>query len=120
MPRASQKDIEAARSLVRIRDGHYCQMCGRSIVDQPSALHHRKRKGMGGSALLESPQNLIRLCGLDNATGCHGRAHGNPVWARDNGWMLWRIQDPLDVPVNTFHGLVYLTGDGTYDLREAV
>ena len=114
-PKASRKDVEDARSLVRTRDGHQCQMCGQSIVDRPSALHHRKPKGMGGSALLESPQNLIRLCGSGNADGCHGIAHGNPSFARDNGWILWRIQNPAEVPVQTFHGLAFLTPDGRYE-----
>lgn len=103
-PRASRKDVEAARSLVRSRDGHRCQMCGQSIVDTPSAIHHRIPKGMGGSALLEHASNLIRLCGNGNADGCHGFAHSNPEWARAMGWILWRSQDSMVVPVHTIEG----------------
>lgn len=114
MPKATRKDIEAARNLVRKRDGTLCQMCGRSIVNRPSSIHHRKSKGMGGSALLESPSNLIRLCGLGNADGCHGEAHGNPEWAYINGWLIRRLVTfaPAHRPVNTYRGWVYLSHDG--------
>lgn len=111
-PKASHKDIEAARRLVRVRDGHQCQMCGASIVDRPSALHHRVAKGMGGSAQLERASNLVRLCGNGNADGCHGIAHGNPTWARVTGWIVYRSQDPSLVPLQTFHGAVLLDDNG--------
>ena len=112
MPKASRKDMEAARRLVRQRDGHLCQMCGLSIVDRPSAIHHRKPKQMGGSALLESASNLIRLCGSGNADGCHGRAHSNPQWARNHGWIVSRSLDPMEVPVEMHDGWFLLCPDG--------
>lgn len=108
MPTATRKDIEGARSLVRARDSHYCQMCGQSIVDRPSALHHRVPKGMGGSAKLERASNLVRLCGRGNADGCHGKAHSNPQWARNHGWIVSRSFDPAEIPVDTIHGWVLL------------
>ena len=111
MPKATRKDVEAARSLVRARDGHRCQRCGCSIVDAPSSIHHRKLKGMGGSGLLESPENLIRMCG-SGTTGCHGWAHGNPEQARAYGWIVRRLQDPADVPVQTYHGWMTLDTTG--------
>lgn len=112
MPKPSRKDVEAARSLVRARDQHLCQMCGQSIVDRPSAIHHRIPKGMGGSALLERASNLIRLCGNGNADGCHGKAHGNPHWARNHGWIVSRNFDPAEIPVDTFDGWVLLDDAG--------
>jgi 5-methylcytosine-specific restriction endonuclease McrA len=103
-PKATRKDIEAARTLVRQRDGHRCQMCGQSIVDRPSSIHHRVAKGMGGSALLERASNLIRLCGNGNADGCHGKAHSNPHWARNHGWIVSRSFDPAEIPVDMHDG----------------
>lgn len=112
-PKASRKDVEAARSLVRTRDGHQCLMCGQSIVDRPSAIHHRIAKGMGGSAKLERVSNLVRLCGNGNADGCHGKAHGNPRWARNHGWIVSRSLDPAEIPVDTHDGWVLLDDRGS-------
>jgi hypothetical protein len=106
MPRASRKDVEAARSLVRTRDGHQCQMCGRSIVDFPSNIHHRINKGNGGSALYERPSLLIRLCG-SGTTYCHGWVTGHPKLAEDTGWLLPRNNpdiDPTQEPLLTYRG----------------
>ena len=111
MPKAKRKDIDAARVLVYSRDGHRCQRCGISIVDNPSSTHHRKLKGMGGSALLESPDNLIRMCG-SGTTGCHGWAHGNVSEARALGFIVGRLQTPADVPVKTHHGWMLLDPTG--------
>jgi len=94
-PKASRKDVEAARSLVRTRDGHQCQMCGRSIVDFPSNIHHRINKGNGGSALYERPSLLIRLCG-SGTTYCHGWVTGHPKLAEDTGWLLPRNNPDID------------------------
>lgn len=112
MPKAKRKVVEAARSLVRARDGHRCQRCGVSIVDRPSALHHRRRKGMGGSALLERASNLIRVCGSGNADGCHGEIHGNPDAANEAGWILYAFQDPSETWVQTFEGIFLLDDFG--------
>jgi hypothetical protein len=112
MPRATRAVQEAARRIVRERDGHRCQSCGVSIVDRPSALHHRRRKGMGGSALLEQPANLIRACGNGNADFCHGYMHSNPDHAHDIGWVLWATDDPETTPVLLFDGWFLLSDDG--------
>ena len=112
MPRASRAVQEAARRIVRERDGHRCTMCGASIVDQPSALHHRVAKGMGGSAKLERASNLVRLCGNGNADGCHGKAHGNPHWARNHGWIVSRSLDPAEIPVDMHDGWFTLDDAG--------
>jgi hypothetical protein len=119
MVRASRKDIEAARTLVRARDGHRCQRCGCSIVDVPSSVHHRKLKGLGGSALLETAENLIRMCGT-GTTGCHGWAHANPELARAFGWIVGRFLNPADVPVKTFHGWMALDATGGKAPAEAI
>lgn len=118
-PRASRKDVEAARSLVRARDGHQCQMCGRSIVDFPSSVHHRINKGNGGSAKYERASLLIRLCG-SGTTYCHGWVTEHPKLAGQvadggTGWLLPRNNpdiDPTREPILTFKGWVTLDDEG--------
>lgn len=112
-PKATRAVEEAARRLVRERDGHCCKLCGQSIVDRPSAIHHRRRKGMGGSALLERASNLLRVCGHGNKDLCHGRVHGHSDWARDIGWMLRANQDPEATPILLVDGWFLLSDDGT-------
>jgi len=87
-------------------------MCGIHITDGNGAHHHRVAKGMGGSALLESPANLVTLCGRGNKDLCHGKAHGNPQWARNHGWIVSRSFDPAEIPVDMHDGWWLLTTDG--------
>jgi 5-methylcytosine-specific restriction protein A len=110
-PKASRATQEAARRIVRDRDGDTCQMCGRFMYERRS-VHHRLPKGMGGSALLESPANLVTLCGVGNADGCHGKAHSNPQWARNHGWIVSRSFDPAEIPVDMHDGWWLLTAAG--------
>ena len=111
MPKANRAVQEAARRIVADRDGDTCQMCGRFMYQRRS-VHHRLPKGMGGSALLESPANLVTLCGVGNADGCHGKAHSNPQWARNHGWVVARSLDPMEVPVDMHDGWFLLCPDG--------
>ena len=67
--KASRRQIKDARRIVAARDMDRCQMCGLRLFNQWRSVHHRKPKGMGGSALLESPANLVTLCGAGNADG---------------------------------------------------
>lgn len=106
-PKASRSTMEAARVIVRQRDGHRCQMCGGSIVDQPSSIHHRRRRGMGGSALLERPSNLVRLCGT-GTTGCHGFVESQRNLATVRGWLLGYLDDPETTPLLCYDGWVLL------------
>jgi len=43
-----------------------CENCGATAVD----IHHIKAKGMGGSKILDTKENLIALC-----RDCHLTAH---------------------------------------------
>lgn len=113
-PKATRAVQEAARRIVRARDAHYCQMCGVSIVDIESSIHHRLNKGNGGSALLERPSVLIRLCG-SGTTRCHGWIGRNPEKAGDLGWLLPRNNpdiDPEREPIFTIRGWLLLDDEG--------
>jgi hypothetical protein len=110
-PKATRAVQDAARRIVRERDGHRCQMCGASIVDRPSSIHHRRRRGMGGSALLERASNLVRLCGT-GTTGCHGFVESQRTLATVRGWLLGYLDDPEATPLRCFDGWHTLTDDG--------
>ena len=57
----------------------YCWHCGREDDLVP---HHRINRGMGGSKLLDIPQNLMMVCGQYN-----GDMEGNAtVGAQARGW----------------------------------
>ena len=111
-PKATRATQEAARRIVRERDGHRCQMCGASIVDQPSSIHHRRRRGMGGSALLERASNLVRLCGT-GTTGCHGFVESQRTLATVRGWLLGFLDDPEAAPLQCYDGWFLLDDQGS-------
>ena len=91
------------RKLILMRDDH-CWHCG---VEEDLVPHHRINRGMGGSKLLDTLDNLMMVCGLYNgamesdvAVARQARAwnHKLPVWedtgrpvfdAPGFGW--WRL-----------------------------
>lgn len=116
MPRASRKEIEAARTLVKARDAGRCQMCGKWVEGQVKSVHHRINKGNGGSALLERASILVTLCG-DGVFGCHGWIGREPTAAGLEGWLLPRNNpdiDPAQRPIHTYQGWRLLADDGTW------
>ena len=87
--------------LVQARDGH-CWHCAREDDLVP---HHRINRGMGGSKLLDTPDNLMMICGLWNgsieadakdAVAARGWGHKLAVWEsterpvfdRFGGWWI--------------------------------
>jgi hypothetical protein len=114
-PRASRRDIETSRTLVRDRDKGRCQMCGIWVEDRVKSVHHRLNKGNGGSALLERASILITLCG-DGVFGCHGWIGREPTAAGTLGLLLPRNNpdvDPEQEPVRLFEGWYLLSDDGS-------
>lgn len=114
MPKATRAVETAARKIVWVRDGHTCQLCGRSLVDTPHSTHHRINRGTGGSALLERPSILIRACGT-GTTLCHGWITEHPAEAKRLGWILPKNNpdiDPPSEPISTIHGWVLLDDNG--------
>ena len=78
--------------LVPLMDGTsitapYCVVCGRTgVLNQ----HHVVRRGAGRLFRdgVEVPKPTLTLCGMGNASGCHGLAHQNRLhfrWARVTG-----------------------------------
>lgn len=116
MPKASKRVMTDARAIVRTRDGHRCQMCGASVLNIPSSIHHRINKGSGGSALYDRPSLLIRLCGT-GTTGCHGWVTEHPRLAGTTGWLLPRNNpniDPTQEPILTINGWLLLDDLGDH------
>lgn len=93
----------AMREAVLNRDGYFCIRCGRSIMGGYYSLHHRRRKGMGGSRLLDTMANLITLCG-SGTTKCHGFVHTEASWddSYGLGWMVPNGVTPEEWPVWCF------------------
>lgn len=93
--------------LVQARDSH-CYHCG---VEEDLVHHHRINRGMGGSKLLDTPDNLMMVCSLYNgqmesnwqvAASARGWNHKLPVW------------ESLELPVfDRMGGWWYLLPDGT-------
>lgn len=84
----------AAKQLVRDRDSETCLNCGHAGTD----VHHRVRRGMGGTAdpvIAFGRANLALLC-----RPCHALAHktGDPEMAA-KGYRLETSQDPAVEPL---------------------
>lgn len=108
---------EATRELVWARAGGACEICSTPLHNQIRSLHHRRRRGMGGSRApwINSPANLMLLCG-SGTLGCHGMVEHNRAVGYDSGWLLRDGELPAETPVEvTVLGRVLLTDDGTYE-----
>lgn len=102
--------------LVLERDRFSCVGCGRPVGGERGrdwSIQHRIPRGMGGSRdkRLNLPANLLVLCG-SGVTLCHGEVESNRTAALLDGFLLHRIQEPTEVPVNAFEGWVLLDNEG--------
>ena len=83
---------DRVRKQIEARDSH-CWHCG---TQQNLQIHHRRNRGFGSSKLLDTPQNLIRVCSAYNFAM---EADANTAAdAREFGHKLqsWRdISDPV-------------------------
>jgi hypothetical protein len=90
-------------TLLRERDQH-CAHCG---MEDDLVPHHRRNRGMGGSKLLDTLDNLMLICPLYNgamesdppvAAQARDWNHKLPIWEKENlpvfdragGW--WYLQ----------------------------
>lgn len=97
------------RSRIGDRDGGRCVCCGMPGREK----HHRRRRNVDHDGLAHSPANGLTFCGWGNHTGCHGKVHSNPTWAKACGYIVPPEESPLEVPVRHYsRGLILLDGDG--------
>lgn len=76
MPRWTLRDGGVLRAAVIRRDLFRCVMCNASGYVTGLDIHHADPKGMGGSKILDHPENLVSLCRT-----CHDTAHRDiPRW----------------------------------------
>lgn len=106
--RMPQATVEA----VRLRSGGRCERCG-ARDSRFVSLHHRKPRGMGGSRdpAIHSPANIVFVCG-SGTSGCHGWIESHRAEARDLGLLVYRNDDPVQIPVQLCYGTVRLLDDG--------
>jgi len=91
---------------VRARDPH-CYHCG---ATEDLVPHHRKNRGMGGSKLLDTADNLMMVCGLYN--GAMESDHHWQTVARQWGHKI-AVWETLERPVfDVAGGWWFLLPDG--------
>lgn len=96
----------AQRDLVKQRERFLCLRCGGRGTD----WHHRRRRAVGDDHQ-HCSCNGVWLCRTD-----HRWAHDNPSAARADGFIVSSFTDqPGQIPVRSFHGLVTLTCTGKYE-----
>lgn len=105
--------------LVRERSGGDCEIRTDWCRGRATNWSHRRARGQGG---LWIPSNGIDVCGMGNATGCHGYLHQHAEEARAKGWVVSAWGDePITVPalihtVHYGHTSVLLDDLGCYSL----
>lgn len=68
---------------------------------------------MGGSKdpAINLPSNLLFLCG-SGTQGCHGWVESNRTQAYEDGLLVYRGDDPSEIPVVLRYGEVFLDDVG--------
>lgn len=107
-----QRMPQATVTAVHQRSQRRCERCGTDRALRFS-LHHRKPRGMGGSRdpLINAPSNIVLLCG-SGTEGCHGWIESHRAEAHIDGLLVYRIDDPAEIPVQLRYGLVFLDDEG--------
>lgn len=115
------------RALVIERDEGRCVRCGVQLCDDDGrpfrqySLQHRRATGMGGSKAddTNAPQNLILVCGHATGggwgvqgTGCHHAMEARTSAGWEKGWWIKQAENPLEIPVSTWRGPVFLDAEG--------
>lgn len=110
-PRATGPTVDT-RKLVHARSGMECERCGRSLMWEPSEIHHRLPRGMGGSSnpVINLTSNLVHLC-----RPCHSWAESNRDDARRDGLLVPFGWNPADVAVRIRGENRLLNNEGGYD-----
>ena len=90
------------------RDDWKCVRCLRAAND----VHHRKLRGMGGSELLNTPDNLISVC-----RKCHSWMHSHPADSYNSGYLVHSWDNPEHIFILTSLGTLTLRADGSRTLQ---
>jgi len=121
--RKSRSNVSKSRPVVFRRDGRECVVAGLfEAVRWPCGggltVQHRRGRGMGGSALGDSPEALVSMCAVHNVLQT-----ANPDFDRvckRFGWSVPRWAADLHamsrIPVRYADGWFLLSGDGRYSI----
>jgi len=80
--------------LVQARDSH-CYHCG---LEEDLVPHHRINRGMGGSKLLDTPDNLMMVC-----------ARWNGTLSLTRSWLLQRVDGGTNYRCGSLWSILFLT-----------
>lgn len=89
---------KAIREAVLERDGYACTRCGVAIQRPFYSLQHRDARGLGGSRLRHTMDNLVTLCG-SGTTKCHGHVESQRAESYALGWLVPNGAVPEEWPV---------------------
>lgn len=98
---------DAYAAMILERDEFRCTVCGSLIEGERGQdwLLHSRLPSSGGVAddRVYHSSNLITVCGRGDR-GCRGALSRCPRVARRQGFVLWRSQEPWQVPVDVWIG----------------
>lgn len=99
------KVSEETRFTVLARGFYKCERCYADFFENGVSIHHRRPRMMGGSKKpeLHQPANLIALCG-SGVTGCHGWVESNRTLAREQGFLIMKVESASDIPFQDKNG----------------
>ena len=103
------KVTEETRFLVLSRSYFRCERCLGDFQLAGVSVHHRRPRMMGGSKNnnLHQPANLIALCG-SGTTGCHGWVESHREEARQDGFLIMKVESAEEVPFKDKSGKWWL------------
>lgn len=114
----SRSQVARSRPVVFARDGHECVVAGLfEAVRWPCmgslTVQHRRGKGMGGSALADTPESLLCFCAFHNVLQTADAEFD--ARCREYGWSVPRwVADQYAmnrIPVKYADGWFFLDGD---------
>jgi hypothetical protein len=98
------------REKVEERSGGDCEVRIPGVCQgRGTNMQHRRAQGQQGPW---TPSNVIHVCGMGNAFGCHGHIHQHPNEATAEGWTVKSWDHWDTTPVKLWHGYVLLDEDG--------
>jgi hypothetical protein len=99
MAKHKLKVDEETRTAVFERAYYRCERCHGGPDVFGWSVHHRVPRGMGGSKnpMLHQMANLILLCG-SGVSGCHGWVESYRDQARNDGFLLQRVNSAEEIP----------------------